>query len=144
MPTVEAKGVRSPDRRRETGGGGHEVEKPVPESGGQRTGTLNLPFATVQWRWPEFRMPTIGRHEVEAAVNTVRSTLPPPTQLAYYTGLGLLAVFEVVEWPIVAVAAVGTIVAQRAIRQHEEHGKEEQPGAQASDKPVKAPEKSAE
>jgi len=144
MSTVETKGMRPPDRRRETGGGGQEVEKPVPEDGGERTGTLNLPFATVQWRLPEFRMPTISRHELEAAVNTVRSALPPPTQLAYYTGLGLLAVFEVVEWPVVVVAAAGTILVQRAIRQHEEHEKEGHPRAKASDKPVKASEKSAE
>lgn len=132
MSTVEVKGVRSPDRRRETGDGGQEAESHVEESSGQRTGTLNLPFATVQWRLPDFRMP-IGRQEVEAAVHTVRSALPPPTQVAYYAGLGVLAVFEVVEWPVAAVAAAGMVVAQRALRQHEEHGKDEQLGAKASE-----------
>ncbi|WP_157494668.1 hypothetical protein [Kutzneria sp. 744] len=129
MATMEAKGARSPDRGRETGASGQEVEKHVHE-GGQRTGTLSLPFATVHWRLPEFRVP--GRQEMDAAVHAVRSVLPPPSQLAYYTGLGVLAVFEVVEWPVVAVAAAGMIVAQRAFRSQDEHG--EKPDAKASGK----------
>jgi len=91
MPTVEAKGVRS------------------------RTGDGKPEAVVTRWKSPSRRAVASARdaepsvchravavarvphadnrpHEVEAAVNTVRSTLPPPTQLAYYTGLGLLAV----------------------------------------------------
>lgn len=151
MTTVEAKGARSSGKGRETGAAGHEVEMHAQDSVGQHTGTLTLPFATVQWRLPEFPMP-IGRQEMEAAVHKVREVLPPPTQLAYYAGLGMLAVFEIVEWPVVVVSAAGMIVLQRALRRHEEHEKEpaatvvehgKEPEATASEKPAK-PAKSTE
>ncbi|GAA3432611.1 hypothetical protein [Kutzneria kofuensis] len=123
MTTVEAKGARSSGKGRETGAAGHEVEIHAQESGSGYAGTLTLPFATVQWRLPEFSMP-IGRQEMEAAVHKVREALPPPTQLAYYAGLGVLAVFEIVEWPVVVVSAAGMIVLQRTIRRQVEQAKE--------------------
>lgn len=131
MSTVEAKGVRPLDKGRENGVAGQEVEKHVQVSGGPRTGTLTLPFATVQWRLPEF---SFGRQEVAAAVHQAREVLPPPTQLAYYGGLGLIAVFGVVEWPVVAMAAAGMIVVQWTVRRQHEHGKE--PAARVSEIPA--------
>lgn len=137
MSTMEAKGARSLDKGRETTVAGQEVEKHVQESGGPRTGTLTLPFATVQWRLPEFSMPA-GRQDVMAAVHKVREVLPPPTQLAYYGGLGLLAVFEVVEWPVVVMAAAGMIVVQRAVKHHHEHGTQSHgPVPEKPEKPAK-------
>jgi hypothetical protein len=133
MSTVEAKGARTPGKGRETEGAAQEMEMHT-QGGGVRTGTLTLPFATVQWRLPEFPMP-VGRQELEAAVHKVREVLPPPTQLAYYAGLGVLAVFEVIEWPMVVVAAAGMIVVQRTVRRQDEHGKESD--ATASEKPAK-------
>jgi hypothetical protein len=39
--------------------------------------------------------------------------LPPPEKLAYYVGLGLLAVLEVVEWPIALVIGTGHVLADQ-------------------------------
>ncbi|MFC0436990.1 hypothetical protein [Kutzneria buriramensis] len=88
----------------------------------------------MQWRLPEFPTP-VGRQEVAAAVHKVREVLPPPTQLAYYGGLGLVAVFGIVELPVVAMAAAGMIVVQWTIRHHHEH--ETQPPAPVSEEPEK-------
>lgn len=48
------------------------------------------------------RLPLLGR---------VR--LPPPERLVYYAGLGLLAVFEVVEWPVALVIGIGHVLADQ-------------------------------
>jgi hypothetical protein len=40
-------------------------------------------------------------------------TLPPPDRLIFYVGLGLLAVFEVVEWPIALIVGVGHALADQ-------------------------------
>ncbi|MCW2944869.1 MAG: hypothetical protein JWR24_1586 [Actinoallomurus sp.] len=39
--------------------------------------------------------------------------LPPPEKLVYYAGLGLLAVCEVVEWPIALIIGVGHTLADQ-------------------------------
>ncbi|MCO6003859.1 hypothetical protein NE236_02600 [Actinoallomurus purpureus] len=43
-------------------------------------------------------------------------TLPPPERLVYYAGLGLLAVFEVVEWPVALVVGTGHLLADQQHR----------------------------
>jgi hypothetical protein len=48
------------------------------------------------------RLPVLGR-----------VMLPPPERLVYYAGLGLLAVFEVVEWPIALVVGTGHMLADQ-------------------------------
>lgn len=40
-----------------------------------------------------------------------RVVLPPPEHLAWYAGVGVLAVLEVVDWPIAVVLAVGRVLA---------------------------------
>lgn len=51
--------------------------------------------------------------ELGPTVQKVRSAMPPPSELAYFAGLGLLGVLEVIEWPVVLVVGAGTVVAQR-------------------------------
>ncbi|QIZ35815.1 hypothetical protein [Saccharopolyspora sp. ASAGF58] len=57
-----------------------------------------------------------SRDELAFAVNTARTCLPSPPRLAYYSGLGLLAVFDVLEWPVAVAIGIGAVVAQRAAR----------------------------
>ena len=40
-------------------------------------------------------------------------TLPPPDRLIFYAGLGLLAVFEIVEWPVALIVGVGHMLADQ-------------------------------
>ncbi|MGP4052945.1 hypothetical protein [Streptomyces sp. 2A115] len=46
-----------------------------------------------------------------------RLELPPAEQLAFLTGLGLLAALEILEWPVALVLAVGHQLA------HSHHGR---------------------
>ncbi|GAA2893258.1 hypothetical protein GCM10010517_57760 [Streptosporangium fragile] len=92
---------------------------------GDRSYTLNLPMLTVQvrpphmphLRMPHVRMPYVNRQEASHAVHTARTFLPPPERLAYYGGLGALAVAGLIEWPVAAAIGVGTVIAQRARRE---------------------------
>lgn len=86
----------------------------------QRTATLKLPFVTAQFRVPEVHMPRprmphppVSGQEIKDMAGAVVSVLPPPDRLAYYAGLGALAAFEVIDWPVAAAIGVGTVVAQR-------------------------------
>jgi hypothetical protein len=56
----------------------------------------------------------LGRDVRVPALGVV--TLPPPEKLVYYAALGLLAVFEVVEWPIALVIGSGHLLADQAHR----------------------------
>lgn len=38
-------------------------------------------------------------------------TLPPPQHLAWYAGVGLLALFDLVDWPVALILAVGKALA---------------------------------
>jgi hypothetical protein len=81
----------------------------------RRTATVNLPFVTAQFRRPEMHVPRLpGRQEVGAAAGVAQSFLPPPERLVYYAGLGALAAFEVVEWPVAVAIAAGTAIAGRS------------------------------
>lgn len=40
-----------------------------------------------------------------------RVTVPRPEQLAYYGGLALLAVFDLIDWPVAVAVAAGHILA---------------------------------
>lgn len=90
-----------------------------------RTATVTLPFVTAEFRMPQFRLPTVSRREVTDAAGAVASAAPPPEQLAYYGGLGLLAVLELIDWPVAVAVGAGTVIAQRARRQ----GQHSQPEA---------------
>ncbi len=39
--------------------------------------------------------------------------VPPPDKLAYYAGLGLLAAFQVIEWPMALVITAGHLLADQ-------------------------------
>ncbi len=88
------------------GEGGREGEQEgAAEGRGPHTATLRTPFATARFEIP--RAPGTSMK-----VGPIR--LPSPTQTAFYVGLGVLAVTEVVEWPIAAAIGAGTYVAQRS------------------------------
>ncbi len=38
---------------------------------------------------------------------SVTLTVPPPEQLAFYAGVGAMAVFGIMEWPVLAALVVG-------------------------------------
>jgi hypothetical protein len=76
----------------------------------RRTKTLRLPFVTAIVEIPNLPR---GRREPAA---TVRSLLPSTEQVLFYGGVAALAAFEIIEWPVAAVVAAGTYVAQRADR----------------------------
>ncbi len=42
----------------------------------------------------------------------IRLTMPPPDHLAWYVGLGAMAVVELIEWPVALVIAAGHAIAQ--------------------------------
>ncbi|MFF5264425.1 hypothetical protein ACFY4C_36340 [Actinomadura viridis] len=84
-----------------------------------RTATLPVPVVTPHLSVRKVRIPApaglpVTGHEVVEAGRVATSHLPPPDRLAYYAGLGALAVFGVVEWPVAAAIAVGVGIARRA------------------------------
>ncbi|GGL17670.1 hypothetical protein [Planomonospora parontospora] len=74
--------------------------------------TLTLPMITL-----EFRPPQVGGREVGRVVGAARAllpALPSRERLAYYGGLGALAAFGLIEWPVAAAIGVGTVIARRS------------------------------
>jgi hypothetical protein len=66
-------------------------------------------------------LPAVPRLVASAAVDAagtlpsaVRRHLPPTDKLLYYAGLGALAVFDLVSWPVAATIGGGVWVASRA------------------------------
>jgi hypothetical protein len=94
--------------------GGNGASGAEREGEGRRTATLNLPFVTAQFRKPELHLPRLGRPDVGAAAGTAaaKARSLSPAELAYYAGLGLLAVVEVIEWPVALVVGAGTALAR--------------------------------
>jgi hypothetical protein len=89
---------------------------------GPRTAKVKLPFVTAEFRVPQVHLPhlpasPIRREEVVAAAQTARSYLPPPRQALYFGGLALMAVVDVIEWPVAAAIGIGTAVAGAARRE---------------------------
>ncbi|WP_232071741.1 hypothetical protein [Phytohabitans flavus] len=39
--------------------------------------------------------------------------VPPPEKIAFYAGIGVLAAFEVVDWPVAGVIIVGHLLADQ-------------------------------
>ncbi|MDT3442357.1 MULTISPECIES: hypothetical protein [unclassified Pseudofrankia] len=83
--------------------------------------SFRLPFLRVNVERPRRRRapviePAAMREEADRAGaegwRIGRFELPSPRKTAYYLGLGALAAFEVVEWPVAAAVAAGTWVAQ--------------------------------
>jgi hypothetical protein len=89
-------------------------------AGEPRVVTLRLPLVTAIVRVPRLpslpalpgarSLPHVGRREMAEAAQTVRAFLPPPRKMLFYGGLGALAAFEIIEWPIAAVVAAATVV----------------------------------
>jgi hypothetical protein len=59
----------------------------------------------------------VTHHAVTLDVFGTRVELPPPDQLAFLAGVGVLAAVKVVEWPVALVLAVGHQLA------HSHHGR---------------------
>jgi hypothetical protein len=79
---------------------------------------LNLPFLRVQVRPPDMHLPHVelphlSRRDMGHAVDIARTFLPPPERIMYYGGLGALAAFGLLEWPVAAAIGAGTMIAQR-------------------------------
>jgi hypothetical protein len=105
----------------------------------RRDRTLNLPFVTATFHVPDVRLPRppmprvpvpsvprVGRAEATHAAKVAAGYLPAPERLAYYAGLGVLGVAGLIEWPVAAAIAAGTVVAQRGRReQRHEEGRDE-------------------
>lgn len=51
-----------------------------------------------------------GGHRVLCSVNGTRLQTPPVEHLLFYAGLGALAAFEVIEWPVAGLLMVGHIL----------------------------------
>ncbi|QUH02210.1 hypothetical protein HUO13_16655 [Saccharopolyspora erythraea] len=81
-------------------------------SGGREGTTVNLPGVTAQFHQPDHYIPT--RDDLAGAVSTVRSYLPSGKAMVFYGGLGALAAFDVLAWPVAAAIGVGTALAQQA------------------------------
>ncbi|MDT7649661.1 MAG: hypothetical protein QOI36_1067, partial [Pseudonocardiales bacterium] len=81
---------------------------------GRRTATLNLPFVTAQFRRPDLHLPRLGRPDVGAAAGAAaaKARSLSPAELAYYAGLGLLTVVELIEWPVALAVGAGTALAR--------------------------------
>lgn len=58
-----------------------------------------------------------ARHAVTVDLFGRRVELPSADQLAYFAGLGVLAVVEIIEWPVAVALTVGHALA------HSHHGK---------------------
>jgi hypothetical protein len=85
---------------------------------GHRGVTLRLPLITATVRPP--RLPRVGRRELAEAADFARSLLPPPDQALFFAGLGALVLVELIEWPVAAAVAAGTVVAQRGAERRAE------------------------
>ncbi len=96
-----------------------------------RTATLPVPVVTPHVEVHKFRVPAppglpVSRHEVVEAGKGMTSFLPPPRRLAFYTGLGAMAVFGIVEWPVAAAIGVGVGIARGAGRSREQRPSDKQ------------------
>jgi hypothetical protein len=54
------------------------------------------------------------RPAVTLPVVGAQLTLPPPDHLAWYVGVGIMAAFELVDWPVALVIAASHALAQRS------------------------------
>ena len=89
---------------------------PLEQKPSRRTATVNLPFVTAQFRIPEVAVDRLRAMSPELGhvARGAASFLPPPERMAYYAGLGALAVFQVIEWPVAVAIGAGTALAGRS------------------------------
>jgi hypothetical protein len=84
------------------------------------------------------RMISNRGQEMNRAVETVKTFLPPAERIAYYSGLGLLAALGLVEWPVAVAIGAGTVLATRAGAQQAQRAQQiqqAQPAAAPSARP---------
>ncbi|MEV8511775.1 hypothetical protein [Dactylosporangium sp. NPDC051484] len=81
--------------------------------GGVRWG--ELPLAHIRVPVVHLPMPSARPLIAEArwVLKAVASTLPPPSRMLYYGGVGALAALGVIEWPVAGALAVGLWIAGR-------------------------------
>jgi hypothetical protein len=101
--------AEQPQAKSTSANGGNAANGAEPEGEGRRTATLNLPFVTAQFRKPDLHLPDVGA-AAGAAAAKARSL--SPAELAYYAGLGVLAVVELIEWPVALAVGAGTALAR--------------------------------
>ncbi|GAA0537271.1 hypothetical protein GCM10011581_44010 [Saccharopolyspora subtropica] len=104
--------MASPQRTRSTGGRAAGAQRAKAET--SHGPTLHLPGVTAEFHRPDLHVPS--RQDLDNAVSTARRYLPPPDQLTYYAGLGLVAALGVIEWPVAAAIGIGTAMTGRAAR----------------------------
>jgi len=89
-------------------------ETPSPAKGG-----VDIPVPVIGVRQVHVGAPHLPHVDLSSQglaglQRTVRDKLPEPEQLVYYGGLGALAAFGVVSWPVAAAIGAGVWVARRA------------------------------
>jgi hypothetical protein len=52
-----------------------------------------------------------GGHRIRLTADGTRLETPPVEHLAFYTGVGLLAAAEIIEWPVALVITTGHLLA---------------------------------
>lgn len=55
---------------------------------------------------------TVGKHSTTVEVAGTTLSLPQADQLAYFAGVGALAWFGLLEWPVAGVLVLGHVLAQ--------------------------------
>ncbi|GGQ74949.1 hypothetical protein [Couchioplanes azureus] len=120
------------------------------EGGGR--GGIPVPFTGVRIAVPHVPLPS--QHDVVVgavrASNVVRENTPSADQLLYYGGLGVLAAFGVVDWPVAAAIGAGVWIARRHGGERQEaetrrapepgpHERDAAPGATPRREPVAVP-----
>lgn len=110
-----AQRTRSAGTRSKASQSGKSARQSSGRSERAQAANVQLPLVTAQFHRPDLHLP--GRDDVASAAMSVREYLPPREQMVYYGGLGLLAAFSVIEWPVAAAIGVGTAVTLRMTRE---------------------------
>jgi hypothetical protein len=79
-------------------------------------GTVSLPVPVVVPHLKVLHVPAPGMPHVSVsgAGHALADRVPPREQLAYYGGLGMMAAFGMISWPVAAAIGVGIAVAKHA------------------------------
>jgi len=73
--------------------------------------TVTVPLTDLHFEIPP--LPQLGLPDLPAAAEKVRAAMPPPPELLYFAGLGLLGLFSVIDWPVAFAVGAGTVIAQK-------------------------------
>jgi hypothetical protein len=78
----------------------------------------------------------LADYNVNTAAGRVRDALPPPAELGYFAGLGLLGVLGVLDWPVVLAVGAGTVIARKVVRSRRRHGPDRRSGDDHDSRPT--------